>query len=50
MLDRPFNAYYRECNMLCTRILFSQVSVVQSAQNLTEITLAVVVLLTLLCD
>ena len=42
MGDRSFNAYRRQCNMQGTRILFSQASVVQSVQNLIEITLVVV--------
>ena len=43
MWDRSFNKYYKQCNMQGTRMLFSQAPVVQSAQNLIEITLAVVV-------
>ena len=43
MGDCSFDAYYKQCNKQDTRILFSQVSTVQSAQNLIEITLAVVV-------
>ena len=43
MGDRSFNAYFRQCNMQGTRILFSQAPVVQSAQNLIEIIPAVVV-------
>ena len=35
-----FNAYYKQYNRQGTRILFIQVSVVQSAQNLIEIILA----------
>ena len=38
-----FNAYYKQCNMQGTRILFSQVFVVHSANFFIEITLAVVV-------
>ena len=41
MWERLFNAYYKQYNRLGTRILFIQVSVVQSALNLIEITLAV---------
>ena len=38
--DSPFKAYYKQCNMHGTRILFNQVP---SAQNLIETTLIVVV-------
>ena len=41
--DRPFNAYYKQCNRQGTITLFSQVSVVQSAQNFIEITIALAV-------
>ena len=42
MGDRLFNAYYKECNMQGTWIIFRQAFVVQSAQNVMEITPAVV--------
>ena len=34
---------YKQCNMQGTRILFNQAPIVQSAQNLVEITFAAVV-------
>ena len=43
MGDCSFNAYFRQCNMQGTRILFSQASIVQAAQNLIEISPAVAV-------
>ena len=43
MGDRSFNAYYKQCNRQGTMIMFSQASVVQSAQNVVEINLAVLV-------
>ena len=43
MGDSSFNAYFTQYNMQGTRILFSKVSAVQSAQNLIEITPAVVI-------
>ena len=42
MGDHSFNAYYKLCNKQGTRRMFSQAYVVQSAQNLIEITPVVV--------
>ena len=41
--DCSLNAHHKQCNRQGTRILFSQVSVVQSAQNVIEINPVVVV-------
>ena len=41
MGDHSFNAYFKQCNRQGNMILFSQVSVVQSVQNLIKISLAV---------